>query len=133
MEFVTILNPAPEQNDATVSVNASTASARLRIGPFETAALVLATASGRSTYQGPQAGAGMRLIIQRDGGQVSEALSFDSRAENIIFRASTSFNFVLRKGAHADVEADIFPEGGGGATNTGTLLNLQCFALAAKT
>jgi hypothetical protein len=132
VEFVTILNPERQQNDVTVSGNGNTAIAKLQIGPFETTALVLVTASGRSAYVGPEAGAGMRLILQRDGGQVSEALSFEAKSANIIFRASTSFNFVLRKGAHADVEADIFPEGGGGASNTGTLVNLQCFALAAK-
>ncbi len=132
MEFVTILNPERELNEVTVGGNANTASAKLRIGPFETTALVLVTASGHSTYTGPLTHAGMRLIIQRDGGQVSEALSFDSQSENIIFRASTSFNFVLRPRTRADVEADIFPEGGGGARNTGTQVNLQCFALAAK-
>jgi hypothetical protein len=130
MEFVTILNSVHQSKD---SQPGNTANTEMRIGSFETEALVLVTASGHADYDGPGAPAGVVLLIFIDDNQESESLSFEGDVGSLRFRTSTSYQFLLKKGRVAKVQARIFPEGFGGiARNANATVNLQCFALAAK-
>jgi hypothetical protein len=130
MGSVTLLNTTSDQQMSVADEIGNAARTELFFGPFPTDALILATASGHADYSGPQAGAGITLIIKVDGNQVSEADSFEAQSSEIRFRASTSFNFVLKQNTRASVEARIDPMGSGGASNKFTRVSLQCFVLA---
>jgi hypothetical protein len=133
MDFATLLNPSPDRHRVSVEVSGHTAQAKLRIGPFDTDALILATASAFADYQGPIANAGITLRILVDLVDSSEADSFESQSSSIRFRASTAFNFLLEKNNIANVEARVDPMGSGGQRNNSTNALLQCFAIAVKT
>jgi hypothetical protein len=129
MDFVTILNPAPHE---VSNAGTNFAQAELKIGVFETDALVLITASGSANYVGPIDNAGITLAIQIDDKVVAEDESFEARSESMPFRSAASYNSILKKGSRVNISAKVTSLGKGGSSNTKTSAFLQCYALAIR-
>ena len=128
MAAVTILNSAQNQQEASAS-GGNSAQAQLHLGPYPSRALVLVSASGWAHYKGPVANAGIIITINVGPNVVAQDDSFEGESHNIGFMASASHNFVLLRGQTVTVEARVDSRGAGGAKNTGTKVNLSCFAL----
>ena len=116
------------------AVAGNTVEATIDIGVFPTKALVLLTASGRSTYDANVSqSAGIFLFMEVGGDQVCEDNSFEAASINLhFFRAAISHNFVLAAGRDARVRISLQPEGVGGQQNKNSVLNATYVAMAVE-
>jgi hypothetical protein len=87
----------------------NSARSSVRVGPFQSDTVVLINASGQSSYQGPTANAGIRVVLEVDGGRVASGYSFEALSSSINFSATTSHAFVLPQGQSRTVISYIEP------------------------
>jgi hypothetical protein len=55
----------------------------VRVGPFQSDAIVLVNASGQANYTGPQTNAGLRVVLEVDNGRVGSGYSFEALSSSI--------------------------------------------------
>ena len=127
---ISILNP--KKISKSDSQEGNSAHSIIRLGPYETAAVVIAVASGHSTYVGNRGTSGIILNILVDGDQAAADDSLEAISENILYNASASHIFYLAQGETAEIEARVSPYGVESAINKNTGVNLNVIALAAQ-
>lgn len=94
----------------------SSAEITFNVGPFKEDALVMLTASGRSTTQSQDAGTVLFMVV--NGEEVCHDGAFAPNAGQNFLRVSASHNFVLAKNDGVSVRIQVSPEGGGSQNNS---------------
>ena len=125
---VRVLN-APLQAAANSPGNMATTA--LTIGPFATNAVVMVTASGQARYLGPARNTGILVSILTPSA-VAQDDSFEALSVSMVYRAATSYNFVLPSGTTRTITARTDHLGFGSAFNTATSVRMTAIALAAR-
>ena len=126
---VSILND--KRLKVTDAKEGNSAAALLRIGPYDSGAVIIVSATGKSMYNGSAGGAGILLTISVDDEIASSDDSFEGNSINIEFQAAATHLFYLAPGDSSVVEAKIGPYGWAAAANKQARVALSVLALAA--
>ena len=114
------------------SDDANSAKTAIAIGPYDSGAVVMISATGTSSYKADRGGSGILLVISLDGTPVSQDDSFEGSSEVIDYFAAASHVFYLAPGTSSVIEAAVQNYGWASGNNKKAKVALSVFALAAQ-
>jgi hypothetical protein len=125
-EPATVLMDRVERANGTNS-----ASAQLVVGGFDTNVVVFVSASGSARYNNALGGAGIVVSIDDGRDNLVWDDSFEGQSINMIYRASVSRTFVLRRGDRVALAGRTEPLGSQALSNQEARVRLEVVVIAA--